>query len=138
MMVAARLAAILVVCAVLGGCSGRTVERVEKRLAAAGLHVEGFRKVEPAAMGATACRQGKVERLHAILCSYESARRRTRSTRTVETWVGSALTGAWGESDLGESGDPERFLLLILADRDGLDREGLAIQKVLAAFHDAR
>ena len=128
---------VMVGVAVMGGvgCSKeRVVKRAEAQLVAGGFRVEGFRGVAAERFAATACRQGKVERIDVLVCGYRSPRERARGERGLEAWVAMALTGAWAERDLGDDSSDSRFLLMAVADRERTDVEGRLMQKILTVF----
>ena len=125
-------AALLVVLSGAGCSAERRVKRVEQQLGAAGLQLEGFRKLASERLMAAACRAGRIERLDALLCSYKSAADLARGHRAAEGWVGLALTGAWADRPL--TGDHDVHVLLVLAVRGKVDIEGIAMSRVLAAF----
>jgi hypothetical protein len=124
-LVAAALGLALAGCGARGGGGGADLEA---SLAAEGLRLEGFAAVDATAFGATRCRGGRVEGVHAVLCELAGDDALRRARHAADGFIGEAATGL-----VLDRRSPTRALL-VLADRDHVDPSGRAMKKIARAF----
>lgn len=116
----------------VGGCRrDHELRRLEARFAAAGMTVTLFHKVNPDRIAAHACRLGRVDGLHVMLCDFDKEVDAMRAANLGELFAEGALTGTWARR---RDSDAERWVVLLAADRDKVDVDGQKATRVLASF----
>jgi len=126
--IGATLAVLALGCSKRGDSPTTFPEAALAPLKQADLDVGPFKKTAPGPYAASDCVRGQVEKLDVLLCHYADAAAAKRATHKLETFVGTAMSGAVRQSSA---------LLLAAADRNKSDPRGLAMQKLLSAFNSS-